>query len=100
MAVLSGAIRSRVENGAGRVYQAGESWTGKPGAHHMVGESASSTGPARLLAIFVADTNDRHLVTFDKSNSQMAALLSARAHRCICNVCAQRRIRSADDTRN
>lgn len=64
--VLSGAIRSRVDHGAERVYHAGESWTEKPGAHHMVSENASSTEPARLLAIFVADTNDRHLVTFDK----------------------------------
>ncbi|RZF27543.1 cupin domain-containing protein [Paraburkholderia sp. UYCP14C] len=64
--VLSGAIRSRVDNGAERVYHAGESWTEKPGAHHMVSENASTTEPAKLLAIFVADTNDQHLVTFDK----------------------------------
>ncbi|MBC8748253.1 quercetin dioxygenase-like cupin family protein [Paraburkholderia sp. WC7.3g] len=64
--VLSGAIRSRVDNGAERIYHAGESWTEKPGAHHRVSENASTTEPAKLLAIFVADTNDPQLVTFDK----------------------------------
>lgn len=64
--VLSGAIRSQVNNGEVRVYHAGESWTEKPGAHHMVSENASDTEPAKLLAIFVADTNDKQLVTFDK----------------------------------
>jgi hypothetical protein len=32
----------------------------------MVSENASTTGPAKLLAIFVANANDRQLVTFDK----------------------------------
>ncbi|MFM0735267.1 cupin domain-containing protein [Paraburkholderia sediminicola] len=64
--VLSGAIRSRVDNGEERVFHAGEHWTEKPGAHHMVSENASNTEPAKLLAIFVADTNDKNLVTFDK----------------------------------
>lgn len=65
--VLSGAIRSQVNGGESRVYHAGESWTEKPGAHHTVSENASATEPARLLAIFVADTNDKNLVTFDKN---------------------------------
>jgi quercetin dioxygenase-like cupin family protein len=64
--VLSGAIRSRIDNGEERVFHAGESWTEKPGAHHMVSENASDTEPAKLLAIFVADTKDKNLVTFDK----------------------------------
>lgn len=64
--VLSGAIRSRVDSGEERVFHAGEYWTEKPGAHHMVSENASNTEPAKLLAIFVADTNDKNLVTFDK----------------------------------
>jgi len=65
--VLSGAIRSQVNGGDARVYHAGESWTEKPGAHHTVSENASATEPARLLAIFVADTKDKNLVTFDKN---------------------------------
>ncbi|MDR6494047.1 quercetin dioxygenase-like cupin family protein [Paraburkholderia terricola] len=64
--VLSGAIRSRIDNGEERVFHPGESWTEKPGAHHMVSENASDTEPAKLLAIFVADTKDKNLVTFDK----------------------------------
>lgn len=64
--VLSGAIRSQVNSGAVRVYHAGEHWTEKPGVHHTVSENASDTEPARLLAIFVADSKDRSLVTFDK----------------------------------
>lgn len=64
--VLSGAIRSQVNNGEERVYHAGEYWTEKPGAHHTVSENASATEPAKLLAIFVADTKDKNLVTFDK----------------------------------
>ncbi|MFL9960881.1 cupin domain-containing protein [Paraburkholderia sediminicola] len=64
--VLSGAIRSRVNDGEERVYHSGEHWTEKPGVHHTVSENASATEPAKLLAIFVADTKDRNLVTFDK----------------------------------
>jgi quercetin dioxygenase-like cupin family protein len=64
--VLSGAIRSQVNNGEQRVFHAGEYWTEKPGVHHTVSENASATEPAKLLAIFVADTKDKNLVTFDK----------------------------------
>lgn len=64
--VLSGAIRSRIDNGEERVYRAGEHWTEKPGVRHTVSENASDTEPAKLLAIFVADTREKNLVTFDK----------------------------------
>ncbi|ASL45468.1 hypothetical protein bAD24_I18510 [Burkholderia sp. AD24] len=64
--VLSGAIRSQVNGGETHVYHAGEHWTEKPGAHHTVSENASDTEPARLLAIFVADSKDKALVTVDK----------------------------------
>ncbi|RAS39203.1 cupin domain-containing protein [Paraburkholderia bryophila] len=64
--VLSGAIRSQVDGGETHVYHAGEHWTEKPGAHHTVSENASDTEPARLLAIFVADSKDKDLVTVDK----------------------------------
>ncbi|WP_025602816.1 cupin domain-containing protein [Burkholderia sp. WSM2230] len=64
--VLSGAIRSAVDGGEAHVFHAGEHWSEKPGAHHTVSENASDTEPARLLAIFVADTNDNKLVTFDR----------------------------------
>jgi quercetin dioxygenase-like cupin family protein len=60
--VLEGAIRSQIDNGKAQVFHAGESWTEKPGVHHTVSENASETKPARLLAVFVADTKDKNLV--------------------------------------
>ncbi|AGK58653.1 Cupin 2 conserved barrel domain-containing protein [Hyphomicrobium denitrificans 1NES1] len=64
--VLEGAIRSKVNDGPERVYQVGESWTEKPGDHHQVSHNASDTEPAKLLAIFVVDTNDHKIVIPDK----------------------------------
>lgn len=59
--VLEGAIRSQVDDGPVRVYHAGEYFTEKPGARHMISENASKTEPAKMLAIFVLDTGARHL---------------------------------------
>ncbi|MBN9008132.1 MAG: cupin domain-containing protein [Rhizobiales bacterium] len=57
--VLSGAIRSKVNDGKTQVFRAGEHWTEPPGgAHHAISENASDTEPASLLAIFVVDTAD------------------------------------------
>lgn len=64
--VLEGAIRSKVNDEPERTYQAGESWTEKPGDHHQVSHNASNTEPAKLLAIFVVDTSDREIVIPDK----------------------------------
>lgn len=64
--VLSGAIRSQVDDGPVQVFHAGESWSEKPGARHTVSENASATEPAKLLAVFVVDTNDTELTTIDK----------------------------------
>jgi quercetin dioxygenase-like cupin family protein len=64
--VLSGAIRSQVDDGPVQVFHAGERWTEQPGAHHRVSENASTTEPAKLLAIFVTDTNDTQLTTNDE----------------------------------
>src|SRR5690348_8484550 len=61
--VLSGAIRSQVNDGPVQVFRAGEHWTEQPGSHHRVSENASTTEPAKLLAIFVADTSDTELTT-------------------------------------
>jgi quercetin dioxygenase-like cupin family protein len=63
--VLEGAIRSKVNDGPETVYQAGESWLEPPGAAHSVSANASSTEPARLLAVFVAEEG-AELTTFDK----------------------------------
>ena len=64
--VLEGAIRSKVNDGPERTYQAGESWTEKPGDHHQVSQNASTTAPAKLLAVFVVDTSDRQTVIPDR----------------------------------
>jgi len=63
--VLSGAIRSQVDDGEAKVYKVGESWSEAPGAHHTVSENASKTEPASLLAIFVVDSSEKELTTFD-----------------------------------
>jgi quercetin dioxygenase-like cupin family protein len=54
--VLSGAIRSENSaTGPVKVYHTGESFFEPPGSKHLVSENASTTEPASLLAIFVAD---------------------------------------------
>jgi quercetin dioxygenase-like cupin family protein len=52
--VVSGAIVSKVGDGAERTFHAGEAWWEPPGAIHRVSRNASSTDPATLLAIYVA----------------------------------------------
>ena len=64
--VLEGEIRSKVNDDPEHVYKAGESWTEMPGDHHKVSANASSTKPARLLAIFVVDTTEQEIVIPDK----------------------------------
>ena len=61
--VLEGAIRSSVNDGPEIVYRAGESFSEMPGDRHGVSANASDTEPARLLAVFVLDTDERELTT-------------------------------------
>jgi quercetin dioxygenase-like cupin family protein len=61
--VISGAIESKVDDGETRIYRAGESWSEAPGATHSISRNTSKTEPAKLLAIFVLDTNDKPLTT-------------------------------------
>jgi quercetin dioxygenase-like cupin family protein len=63
--VVSGQIASQVEGQRERIYRAGESWYETPGAHHLIGRNASNSEPAKLLAVFVADTGDNALTTPD-----------------------------------
>jgi quercetin dioxygenase-like cupin family protein len=63
--VVSGEIRSQVDEGPARVYHTGESFFEGPGAHHVVSENASASKPAKLLAVFVAD-DGADLTTFDR----------------------------------
>jgi len=61
--VISGAIESKVNDGETRIYRAGESWSEPPGAIHSISRNASKTESAKLLAVFVLDTNDDPLTT-------------------------------------
>src|SRR5712671_6535259 len=61
--VVSGAIESQVNDQPKRVYHAGESWYETPGSSHRVSRNASVTEPAKLLAVFVVDTEDKTLTT-------------------------------------
>jgi quercetin dioxygenase-like cupin family protein len=61
--VISGAIESKVNDGETRIYRAGESWSEPPAATHSISRNASKTEPAKLLAVFVLDTNDKALTT-------------------------------------
>ena len=61
--VLEGAIRSQVNDGPVTTYNVGQSFSELPGDRHRVSANASETKPARLLAVFVVDTNETELTT-------------------------------------
>ena len=61
--VLEGAIRSAVNDGPVVTYRAGESFSEMPGDRHAVSENASKIEPAKLLAVFVVDTDEKELTT-------------------------------------
>jgi quercetin dioxygenase-like cupin family protein len=61
--VLSGAIESQVNDGPRTVFRAGETFYEAPGSLHAVSRNASKTKPAKLLAVFVVDTDDKQLTT-------------------------------------
>jgi quercetin dioxygenase-like cupin family protein len=63
--VLSGAVRSQVNDEPAHVYRVGESFFEDLNAHHAISENASETEPARLLAVFVAD-DGATLTKFDE----------------------------------
>ena len=59
--VLEGEIASQVNDGPVKVYRAGESFSELPGDVHRVSANASKTKPAKLLAVFVVDSNEKEL---------------------------------------
>lgn len=61
--VVSGSIASKVNDEPERVYKAGEAFFEEPGSRHPVSRNASRTEPAKLLAVFVVDSNDKELTT-------------------------------------
>lgn len=64
--VLEGAIRSQVNDGPVKTYKKGESFSENPGDKHAVSENASKTKPAKLLAVFVLDSDEKNLTTICK----------------------------------
>jgi quercetin dioxygenase-like cupin family protein len=64
--VLSGVIRSQVSTGGPvKDYRVGETFFEPPGSDHLISANASTTEPASLLAVFVAD-DGAVLTTLDK----------------------------------
>jgi quercetin dioxygenase-like cupin family protein len=52
-----------LNEGPRRVYRAGESFYETPGSRHPVSRNASKISPARLLAVFAVDSDDKELTT-------------------------------------
>ena len=59
--VLEGSIRSQVNGGPVKTYRAGESFSEMPGDRHGVSENGSKSKQAKLLAVFVVDTDQKDL---------------------------------------
>ncbi len=61
--VTKGEIRSQLAGGPVETFKVGQSFFEPPGATHLVSANASSTEPAELIAVFVADEGAQ-LTTF------------------------------------
>jgi quercetin dioxygenase-like cupin family protein len=61
--VLEGAIRTSVNDGPVVTYRAGQNFSEMPGDRHTLDENGSKTEPAKLLAVFVVDTDEKDLLT-------------------------------------
>jgi quercetin dioxygenase-like cupin family protein len=59
--VVSGSVVSKVDDQPEHVYKAGESFFEEPGSLHKVSRNASKTEPAKLLAVFVVDSDNKQL---------------------------------------
>ncbi|MBK5302124.1 MULTISPECIES: cupin domain-containing protein [Gammaproteobacteria] len=61
--VLEGSFHIKVKGQPEKIYNVGENFVEEPGSVHEVSANASDTKPARLLAVFVLDSNEKELVT-------------------------------------
>ena len=77
--VLSGEVRSQVDDEPARTYRAGETWFESPGAHHKVSENASAVKPARLLAVFILDSEEAQLTFPNEQEATSTATQRAAA---------------------
>jgi quercetin dioxygenase-like cupin family protein len=57
------SIRTSVNDGPVVTYRAGQNFSELPGDRHTLDENASKTEPAKLLAVFVVDTDEKELLT-------------------------------------
>ncbi|AWI58348.1 cupin domain-containing protein [Sinorhizobium fredii] len=64
--VIQGRIKSQVNDGDVKVYNTGENWVELPGAHHRVSANASETEDAKILAVFIVDTEETVLTIPDE----------------------------------
>lgn len=64
--VIEGTIKSQINDGEVKVYNTGENWIEVPGDHHRVSANASEAKPAKILAVFVVDTDETKLTVPDK----------------------------------
>lgn len=53
--ITKGEIRSQLDSGPVETFKVGQSFFEPPGTKHMVSANASTTEPAELIAVFVAD---------------------------------------------
>ncbi len=53
--ITKGEIRSQLGGGPVETFKVGQSFFEPPGATHLVSANASTTEPAELIAVFVAD---------------------------------------------
>lgn len=61
--VLEGAVLNQLNGGPVRTFTKGQNFTEMPGDRHDVSANASKTEPAKLLAVFIVDTDDTALTT-------------------------------------
>jgi len=61
--ITRGEVRSQLGGGPVELFKVGQSFFEPPGATHMISANASSSEPAELLAVFVADEGAQ-LTTF------------------------------------
>ncbi|CAG9166097.1 cupin domain-containing protein [Cupriavidus respiraculi] len=61
--VLEGAVLNQLNGGPVRTFTKGQNFTEMPGDRHDISANASKTEPAKLLAVFVVDTDDKELTT-------------------------------------
>ena len=61
--MISGEIKSKMNDGETRIYKAGESWSEPPNSTHSTSRNASRTKPTKSLTVFVVDTDDKAITT-------------------------------------